>query len=159
MGSRQSKSDYDNTPIDGILPAVNASSKSAFDSDYTYESSTLTEKQELALLRNRLADFKKELENKNEVVTALQRNFEALSMFCKKERGEKEFLKRDNEKLKEENMKFIEKITALTDKIKILSADNELLAKDRVKAKHLTEENQELQFQIKDLEGQITIQK
>ena len=56
-------------------------------------------------------------------------------------------------------MKFIEKITALTDKVKALSADNELLAKDRVRAKHLADENHDLKLQIKVLENQISTHK
>ena len=44
-------------------------------------------------------DQSKELANRNEILTALQRNFEGLSMFCKKERGENQSLKNVNEKL------------------------------------------------------------
>ena len=100
-------------------------------------------------------DQRKELENRNEIVTALQRNFEALSMFCKKERGENQTLKSINEKLRDENRKFIEKITGMDNKIKCLSADNELLAKDRVKAKKQGEEILDLKMQVKLLTKQV----
>ena len=145
--------------MENIPSAMPVPKQTKADDDLDYDSSALTEKQELALLRSRIMDQRKELENRNEIVTALQRNFEALSMFCKKERGENETLKKMNEDLKKENMKFIEKITNLTDKIKSLSADNELLAKDRVRAKLLTDENQELKLQIKVLENQINTHK
>jgi len=57
--------------------------------------------------------------------------------FENKERAENQSLKTQNERLYEENKKFIEKITTMSDKIKCLTADNDLLAKDRVKAKKL----------------------
>jgi chromosome segregation ATPase len=104
-------------------------------------------------------DQRKELENRNEIVTALQRNFEALSMFCKKERGENQSLKMMNDKLREENQKFLEKVTTMGDKIKCLSDDNDLLAKDRVKLKKVCEENQDLQIQLKVLEKQMNTHK
>ena len=93
MGSRHSKRGVDGLMIDNTASTMAASKQLSADIDLDYDSSTLTEKQELALLRSRIMDQRKELENRNEIVTALQRNFEALSMFCKKERGEKEALK------------------------------------------------------------------
>ena len=153
MNSKNSNFDYEGFPGEGIPSIHNQTKIAALDDDL--DTSGLTEKQQLSLLKNRIMDQRKELENRNEIVTALQRNFEALSMFCKKERAENQALKLQNDKLSDENKKFIDKITTMSDKIKCLSADNELLAKDRVRAKHLTEEVQDLKIKMKVLETQI----
>lgn len=76
-------------------------------------------------------------------------------LFASKEKNENQSLLHQNDRLKEENMKCIEKINNLADKVKIVSADNELLAKDRVKLKHVINENHELKLQLKVSETQI----
>jgi hypothetical protein len=77
--SKQSN-DYENVTKENMAPVPNQM-KSVFDDDVS--TSGLTEEQELAVLKEKMRDVKKELENRNEIVTALQRNFEGLSMFCK----------------------------------------------------------------------------
>ncbi|CAI2384879.1 unnamed protein product [Moneuplotes crassus] len=153
IGSMKTTQDHENIPSNAFEKVPNKLSSSNLNDEI--DTSGLTEKQELALLKNKIMDQRKELENRNDILTALQRNFEALSMFCKKERAEAQSIKNMNEKLKEEIRKYIEKITGMDNKIKTISADNELLAKDRIRAKKLADELHDLKIQKKVVEKNL----
>ena len=106
-------------------------------------------------LHRRLDEQNKELEQRNNVVSALQRNFESLSTLCMTERNENKNLKKFNESLRKENQEFVDKVTSLNNRIALLEKDSEALIKEKKRSTKLNEENQYQKMQIESLNKQL----
>jgi chromosome segregation ATPase len=65
-------------------------------------------------LSKKIEEQKREIEQRNTTLMAIQRNFESLSVLCKNEKNANMELNRQLASLKEDNLKFLAQIKTLT---------------------------------------------